>query len=221
MIKTMRIKKVMIISLLIMIFAFVSCGCDNTTKDNGPDVGDYITFGTYEQDNDLTNGKEDIEWLVLDKEDSKILLISKYALEYKEFDNSIWLEYSRCSLRKWLNNDFKNDAFTFEEQNKFDDTHNTGEIFLLSSAQADHYLDREHARCKYTEYACRDITMIGDREKLMYCDWWLCNQHLLSDGSSTGTICYVNSLGLVYENAGIKPTYKNGVRPALWIDLSK
>ena len=28
-------------------------------------VGDYIRFGAYEQDNDIENGKEDIEWLVL------------------------------------------------------------------------------------------------------------------------------------------------------------
>ena len=31
-------------------------------------IGDYITFGSYEQDNDISNGKEDIEWLVLDRE---------------------------------------------------------------------------------------------------------------------------------------------------------
>ena len=37
------------------------------TKTVAPDVqvGTYVTFGSYEQDNDLSNGKEDIEWLVL------------------------------------------------------------------------------------------------------------------------------------------------------------
>lgn len=43
-------------------------------------VGEYVTFGHYEQDNDESNGKEDIEWLVLEKEDDKVLVISKYVL---------------------------------------------------------------------------------------------------------------------------------------------
>ena len=34
-------------------------------------VGDYIKFGAYEQDNNTSNGKEDIEWLVLEVKDGK------------------------------------------------------------------------------------------------------------------------------------------------------
>ena len=49
-------------------------------------IGDYITFGSYEQDNDISNGKEDIEWLVLDREDNKILVISKYGLDAKQYN---------------------------------------------------------------------------------------------------------------------------------------
>lgn len=44
------------------------------------EVGDIFKFGSYEQDNDTSNGKEDIEWLVLEVKDGKALLISKYAL---------------------------------------------------------------------------------------------------------------------------------------------
>lgn len=40
----------------------------------GAKVGDYITFGKYEQDNDESDGQEDIEWRVLDKQDNKILV---------------------------------------------------------------------------------------------------------------------------------------------------
>ena len=43
--------------------------------------GDIVIFGSYEQDNDESNGTEDIEWLVLAREDNKALLISKYALD--------------------------------------------------------------------------------------------------------------------------------------------
>ena len=44
-------------------------------------VGDTVCFGTYEQDNDTSNGTENIEWKVLAKENNKVLIISKYALD--------------------------------------------------------------------------------------------------------------------------------------------
>lgn len=36
-------------------------------------AGDIVIFGTYEQDNDVLNGPEGIEWIVLKEEDGKIL----------------------------------------------------------------------------------------------------------------------------------------------------
>lgn len=49
-------------------------------------VGDYITFGTYEQDNDEENGKEAIEWLVLATDGNRKLLTSKYGLDCKPYN---------------------------------------------------------------------------------------------------------------------------------------
>ena len=43
--------------------------------------GDIIVLGHYKQDNDLSNGKEPIEWIVLSNEEEKILLLSKYGLD--------------------------------------------------------------------------------------------------------------------------------------------
>ena len=43
--------------------------------------GDYFTFGAYEQDNNLANGPEPIEWIVLAKEEKKILIISRYGID--------------------------------------------------------------------------------------------------------------------------------------------
>ena len=54
-------------------------------------MGDYVFFGTYEQDNDTANGKEGIEWLVLAKENNRSL---NAQLEYlakvcvKEFEDA-------------------------------------------------------------------------------------------------------------------------------------
>jgi uncharacterized repeat protein (TIGR02543 family) len=66
-----------------------------------------LLFGTYEQDNNLANGAEDIEWLVLEKKDGKALLLSKYALvtkPYNEEDTDVTWE--SCTLRSWLNGEF-------------------------------------------------------------------------------------------------------------------
>ena len=49
-------------------------------------VGDYVIFGAYEQDNDTSNGKEKIKWLVLDKQGSKMLVISQYALDCQPYN---------------------------------------------------------------------------------------------------------------------------------------
>ena len=40
-------------------------------------VGDSFTLGTYEQDGKTDNGTENIKWLVLAKEDDRVLAISK------------------------------------------------------------------------------------------------------------------------------------------------
>ncbi len=49
-------------------------------------IGDLYSFGSYEQDNDLTNGAEPIDWEVLDIQDNRALLISKYALDSKPYN---------------------------------------------------------------------------------------------------------------------------------------
>ena len=90
------------------------------TKTVAPDVqvGTYVTFGSYEQDNDLSNGKEDIEWLVLAREDNKALLISRYSLDNKPYsEHEKDVPWENCSLRKWLNDNFLNEAFSSDEQN--------------------------------------------------------------------------------------------------------
>ena len=123
-------KRVGVIALaLLMVIMLLPLGSFKAQAEEGSDedvladtdykVGDIIKFGQYEQDGNLENGKEEIEWQVLKVESGKVLVVSKYALDCKpyhtKFTGVCW-EY--CSLRKWLNNDFKNAAFTAEEQTK-------------------------------------------------------------------------------------------------------
>jgi len=79
--------------------------------------GGYIIFGAYEQDGNLLNGPEPIEWKILSTDNNQTMLISRYVLDAQPYDESgthgVW---SECSLRKWLNSNFMDNAFTQNEQ---------------------------------------------------------------------------------------------------------
>ena len=76
-------------------------------------AGDIVSFGTYEQDNNTSNGKENIEWLVLAKEGKRVLIISKYVLDCQQYNSTrTSVTWETCSLRKWLNETFLNAAFS-------------------------------------------------------------------------------------------------------------
>ncbi len=98
-------------------------------------VGDIITFGHCEQDNDTTNGKEPIEWRVLDKNDEgQLLVISEKVLDAKPYNTTeMLITWEESTIRSWLNGydasynkegtNFTNDnfidtAFTAEEKAK-------------------------------------------------------------------------------------------------------
>ena len=81
-------------------------------------VGDTVVFGAYEQDAVNINGKEDIEWIVLSKENGRMLLLSKYALDSLSYNKDyVDITWENCTLRKWLNEVFYKEAFTDRERN--------------------------------------------------------------------------------------------------------
>ncbi|MCR5846749.1 MAG: S-layer homology domain-containing protein [Lachnospiraceae bacterium] len=84
---------------------------------NNPQVGDIITFGKYEQDDNEANGKEDIDWIVLSVENDRMLLISQYALDNVPYHTSYSdITWENSYIRNWLNDDFINTAFSEEER---------------------------------------------------------------------------------------------------------
>ena len=121
-------KKIFIMFCSLMMFGLLLfSGCtgssdknhsqSSTAIDFGPtNVGDYVTFGHYEQDNNLDNGKEPIEWKVLDQKDGRALLLSKYGLDCKPYNDYSNVTWETCTLRSWLNSNFLNDAFSTLEK---------------------------------------------------------------------------------------------------------
>lgn len=59
--------------------------------------GDVITFGAYEQDNNHSNGTEPLEWIVLDRQDDKVLLLSRYVIDCQQYHEE-WCDitWGRC-----------------------------------------------------------------------------------------------------------------------------
>ena len=105
--------------LLILVFAVsVSTVLAETPLSQSFDtIGSIVTFGHYEQDGNVENGPEEIEWIVLDVKDGKSLLISRYALDAIPYHKEdIDITWEKCFLHTWLNDDFLQTAFTAEEQ---------------------------------------------------------------------------------------------------------
>ena len=186
-------------------------------------VGGTLLFGSYEQDGDESNGKEPIEWLVLDKKDGRFLVISSCALDRQPFHTrSARMTWSECSLRTWLNRTFLNEAFTPEEQamiptvtvtadkNPAYDT-NPGagasdQVFLLSILEANKYFVSDDARrCDATRYASTSDSYSRGR-------WWL-----RSPGTNSFNAAAVTDEGYVDSYCGVSSNCL--VRPAMWIRL--
>lgn len=134
------------------------------------DTGDVIELGKYEQDGNLSNGTEPIEWYVIGKEDDKYLLLSKYILDARAFHSKKEdITWEKCSLRQWLNNDFLQISFTPSESKKIVSVNNINKdnsdyetkggnttndkVFLLSIDDAKKYLTSDIAFATSTRYA--------------------------------------------------------------------
>jgi len=199
-------------------------------------VGDNIILGTYEQDNDLSDEKEKIEWQVLAKEKNKILIISKYALDCQPYNSvDIETEWENCSLRKWLNNEFLNDAFNTDEQSiinlstisnyrNIEDTiypkNNTDDkIFLLSTDEVNQYFNSDEGRlCIPTKYAEKNGATINSSftiDSNYICCWWL-----RTTGTNSNTATIVNFVGTITNDSFLEVNEDiYCVRPAMWISL--
>ena len=87
---------------------------------------DSVYFGRYWQIDTNNDGKADdkdnktpIQWRVLSVDNDEVLLLADKCLEYRQFHNRTEesVTWENCSLRKWLNNEFYNNAFSADEKN--------------------------------------------------------------------------------------------------------
>ena len=235
-------KKTVFTSILAATLLLTSCGTLTGKKEvetslnqvvslSEAKTGSLVSFGSYEQDNNTSNGNEDIEWIVLAREGDRILVISRYALDCQPYNAIQYPEgttWETCSLRKWLNDTFLNTAFSDEERGKIPqvtvsadknpsfDTNpgnaTTDQVFLLSITEANKYFSSESARqCKGTAYCYAQGAYKASNGN---CWWWL-----RSPGGGSNGAALVSDVGSVDCNGFDVYFDLDAVRPALWINL--
>lgn len=182
-------------------------------------------FGSYYQESGEV--RSPIEWIVLEENGDTALLISKYALDCKPYNSeNIDTTWQTSAIRKWLNTEFINQAFSDTERKKIQKTAVTvsdnsvykinggnateDEIFLLSIEEAEKYFPSDEARiCEPTEYA-----LFNGAKACGGC-WW----SLRSSGHDRSYNACVSAVGAIntYGSGVCSPI--TCVRPALRIDM--
>lgn len=209
-------------------------------------VGSTVLFGMYPQGLITSEEKDPVEWVVLDRDGSKLLLITKYvvdALPYmrytfeKEHTPVTW----RTSLlRQWLNESFLEAAFDPGEVRllkrtsvrKADGSYDTSDrVFLLSVQEAQTYFATDEERkCTATKYA---IGFGAYRSSVDHtCLWWL-RTPIYSESNMTEQVQVADEPYMTYRIACVGTSGQiisvghvvlnsgYGVRPVIWVDTEK
>ena len=196
-----------------------------------PSVGDIVTFGHYEQDNDEANGPEEIEWIVLRIRNGGATLISRYALDAMPFsDDEERPTWDVCTLRDWLNGPFIDAAFTEEEQvllkeedvpadwtpvhEDLDPGQDTRDrVYLLSCTESRLWFESTEARyCQATDYAVARGAFVNDDTGGT---WW----HLRSPGRAAGWCAGVDVSGHT-STYGSENSAVEAIRPVITLQVS-
>ena len=207
--------------------------------------GDIFTFGKYEQDNNLENGPEDIDWIVIGKDGSRILIISKSVLANKPFDEG-YSNWADSQIRAWLNEDFYNAAFSedektsialaeiFEQEGTKQRTSGGDQVTVKNATTRDKVfllsLTEWQERKKSINWDCVPTAAAKDRyndslygnmdlDRDGYCDWWLRSQ------TAENLFYYNVGDGQAIEDYDCESYFSTrnplrGIRPVIWVDLS-
>lgn len=203
--------------------------------------GDMLSFGTYPQG--ASGEMQPIDWQVLAREDDRVLLISRYAIDAVPYNDTLTdVTWETCSLRKWLNDTFLKQAFSASQQSAvqttlldnsetqyiqfltYSDVAGSAEtqdkVFLLSFDEAfyRYRVDRSTAGTLYARKTKNVDTYTDYGESQNKCRWWLRSPGRY--GRSEAVAIYYNGIMQVSDNDRPVNDAQVGVRPALWVDLN-
>lgn len=123
---------------------------------------DIVTFGSYVQSE--MGSETPIEWIVIKISGNKVRLMSKYCLDSHRYHSKKdeMVEFKDSELYRWLNKEFKKDAFSEEERQMLTDG-----ITLLDRTEV-MKLPKEYRKATATEYAI-EVSDFNVKKDF----WWL------------------------------------------------
>ena len=211
--------------LLIAAMVISVSGCER--KVNDLSRFETVVFGKYEQDSKLENGAEPLEWIVVEKTDTDALLMTKYGVIAKDYfigagKEGTVVSWSKCSLRRWIENTFYVTAFTAAEKaliipEKFTDevTGKTVEdkVTLPTAEQARTlFLSNKERRITTTEYGMNSKAYINIFTGAGW--WWLRDM-----GEKRNSVQYVGVDGKIIEKGNYADFSHAVVRLAVRVKL--
>ena len=196
-------------------------------KNSDYKIGETIEFGNYPQEEDGT--EKPIEWIVMKKEGNQVLLLSKYVLDAKPYNEELEaVTWETSDIRQWLNNEFYTTAFNKTEKAKIqtsliknEDNSEYGtsggndtedKVFLLSEKEAETLFSNWEERiAKATEYAQKSGVCVDEKKRSV---WQLRTPADESDGAAA-----VSFYGSVDTYGYVVDCRDEGMRPALYLNL--
>lgn len=209
------------------------------------EVGSTVQLGFYPQGAKTTREKEIVDWIVLDRNGSQLLLISQYALDclpYESADKTqVDASWQTCLLRRWLNETFLDETFDGGEarilvraeleEEAWEGGSRLGletvgdRVFLLSVSEAERYFPTQDERqCRPTRYAIGRgayQSSVGQT-----CFWWLRTTVDHTERSLEGEpvenitrAALVGSSGGIVEIGHYMANRQYAVRPVIRVDI--
>ncbi len=174
-----------------------------------------ISLGNFYQS--LSSKKEPIEWIVLKREEDKLLLLSKDCLDCGAYNKAseYMNDWSESDIKQWLNNMFYNEAFGDDEKSRIlDSDENADKIFLLTQDLLKQLcLDSNFdLRAKPSQYALSRGAKTGIDG---FAWWWLMWQKKNVSLPFVPTVSCRGSMSLRVES-----NYEGiCIRPTMWVKI--
>lgn len=205
-------------------------------------VGETFFFGETEQDGDIENGAEPIEWIILEKADNKAFVVSRKIIEwltFSKYDAMVDVAGGRegfyCDFtwnidknqqHDWLMNELYEKGFTESEKEIIILTRNFTKDIRASELESDDYLyipskedieeympDINMRKAEITAYVAEKANQVEGE----FGAWSLRTILMTNEGWNYRYTRQINEEG---EFGATYTSVPNGVRPVMWLDIS-
>ena len=211
-------------------FNFSNINTVEKNNKNGSYTYDILKFGKFEQDGDIMNGPEDLEWMILYQNNDKLLLLSRYILDAVPFCVGDTVDWEHSDLRNYATLNFFPNAFGEYEKQRLISVASSNVnnnpvidyVNVLNMIEIETFFGKEKARDKVlatkgTPYAIGNGLFVrkdNDNWYDGYSSYWLRDMIVSSRYKYYPNVEYN---GYVNRTGYVSNTLNIGFRPAIWI----